>query len=213
MEFNSSIGYQSVKTQIRSLLVDFNFMPYKSSTLYRVTEEGILQFISFQKGVRSLNQQMTINVVLQGLFCPTCSFDLLQPGGRIGNFLNGQSDKWWACDTVKSTAESMIEIKECILKHLLPFFDRTATMEGLCDLIDSKDFNFIWSNPYTFIDKGFFYLKGKHLDKALKTFQSNQPGKVTKFKTIKRLIEENNYDAIEELLSDNISHSKAKWTI
>ncbi len=79
--------------------------------------------------------------------------------------------------------------------------------------MDNEEFNFIWSNPYTFIDKGFFYLKGKHFDKALATFQSNQPSKVGKFKTIKRLIEERNYDAIEGILSDNVKHSKVKWAI
>jgi hypothetical protein len=213
MEFNSSTGYQIIKTEIKNLLTDFDFMAYKSSTLYKVTEEGILQFISFQKGVQSLNQQMTINVVLQGLFCPTCSFDLLQPGGRIGSFSNSKSDKWWFCNTEDNTKQSVTEIKECILKYLLPFFDRTVTVESLCDLIDNKEFSFIWTNPYTFIDKGFFYLKGNQFDKALVTFQSNQPSKVAKFKTIKRLVEEHDYDAIKRILLDNTNHSKAKLTI
>ncbi|MFT3680163.1 MAG: DUF4304 domain-containing protein [Ferruginibacter sp.] len=213
MEFNSSTGYQIIKKEIKNLLVDFDFIAYKSSILYRVTEEDILQFISFQKGVQSLSQQMTINVVLQGLFCPTCSFDLIQPGGRIGSFFNSKSDKWWACNNKENTEQSVTEIKECILKYLLPFFDKTATVQNLCDLIDSKELNFIWTNPYTFIDKGFFYLKGNHFDKALATFQSNQPSKVAKFKTIKRLIEEHDYAAIEGILLDNTNHSKAKWTI
>ena len=87
-------------------------------------------------------------------------------------------------------------------------------MEGLCNVIESKEFNFIWSNPHTFIDKGFFYLKGKHFDRSTRcNFQSNQPSKVAKFKTIKRLIEEHDYDEIERILSENITHSKAKWTI
>jgi hypothetical protein len=213
MEFNSSKGYQTIKTELKTLLADFGFRPYNASILFRVTNESILQFISFQKGVQSLNQQMTINVVLQGLFSPTCSFSILQPGGRIGSFLKPKTDKWWFCDTEKATSMSVFEIKEGILQYLIPFFDRTTTVQETCDLIESKELEFIWANYYTFIDKGFFYLKAKKYDKAIQIFQSNQHSKVPKFKTIKNLIDENNYDGIDKILIANLLDSKTKLTI
>lgn len=210
MEYTSSIGYKKIQSEISTFLDQFDFIRHKTSTLFRVKNEELLQFINFQKGVQSLASKVTINIVLQGLFSPTCSFQLLQPGGRIGFFSETMVDKWWLCDNPDNTENSIEQIKNILEKSIIPFFEKTSSAAAVCQMIDKDELNFLWSNPYTFIDKGFFYLKGGVYEKALKIFESHQPSKVPKFKTIKNLISLEKYEEVQIILNDNVKSSKDK---
>lgn len=211
--YNSSTGYNSTKKEIGTLLRGHGFTRYKTSFYYRVTAGEMLQFINFQKGDQSLNDQMTINIVIQPLFCPGCSFNILQPGGRIGNLLDSAKDVWWKCDTEQSTITSIESIGKAINEKLIPFFNSLATAEQLWASFNDPDSRFLWRSATTFIDQGYICLKAKQYHQALSIFQANKPSKVAKFKTIKRLIEEEAFTEIEEILLNNVHYQKEKLGI
>lgn len=179
--FTSATGYKLIKKEIGLFLQQHDFLPYKSETFYRITPGDILQFLSFQKGVQSLQDQMTINVAIQGLFSPTCSFLVLQPGGRIGQFLALSKDKWWHCDSEKVTLESITDIKENLAVTLLPDLQQKMSFsEQLIDTFNSTTYRFLWQGQGTFIDQGYTCLKARRYNEGLTIFRANSPGKVAK---------------------------------
>lgn len=212
-DFNSSKGYKIIKKETKSFLKTYGFKPYKTSCIYRVTDDDILQFINFQKGVSYLEEKMTYNFSFQGLFKPRCSINILQPGGRIGYLLDDEKDYWWKCDTLESVEKSIFEINRAFEKKMLPFFEESSSSEKIVALCENKKFEFVWSNNLTFIDKGYFYLKAEEYDKALEIFESKQPSKVNKYKTIKNLILTENYSEIQALLNKQIENTKDKLGI
>ena len=211
--FNSSDGYKIIKKEIGSLLRIYGFLPYKTAAYYRVTDGDILQFIRLQKGERWLAGAMTINVVIQGVFAPGCSFDILQPGGRIGSLLNPPKDVWWQCDSQSSTASSVDAIKQVVVEKLIPFFYSRSAAEMLCMDFDGSNPSFLWIPKSTFVDQGYICLKAGRYDKAIAVFQANQTSKVPKFKTIKKLIEESRFTDVEHILVENCRLHKERLRI
>jgi hypothetical protein len=185
----------------------------KTATYYRITTGDILQFLTFQKGLQSLQEQMTLNVVAQGLFSPTCSFEVLQPGGRIGEFLPEAKDKWWHCDTEKATHESIEAITTAFSTVVLPSLNQLSTAEQLIANFQDETRHFLWRGQNSFIDQGYICLKARQYREALDIFRANRPGKVAKYKTIQHLVEQTKVEQIDQILSDNVRHQKLKWKI
>jgi hypothetical protein len=211
--YNSGTGYKKIKTEIGNLMREYGFAPYKTATYYRVTAGDILQFINFQKGERSLNEQMTINIVIQGLFAPGCSFEILQPGGRIGRLLDSDKDVWWHCDTELMTAQSIRDIGKVVAEILVPFFDRMATADGLYMSFSEPASRFLWAIASSFVQKGYVCLKAGQYKKGISIFEENRPSQVAKFKTIKKLTEEARFEEIDSILLDNIRYHREKLKI
>jgi len=211
--FNSSDGYQIIKKEIGSLLRIYGFLPYKTATYYRVTDGDILQFIMFQKGERWLSGAMTVNIVIQGVFAPGCSFNILQPGGRIGSMLNPPKDVWWHCDSESSAASSVDAIKQVVVEKLIPFFENRSTAGKLFNDFDGSNPSFLWTPKSTFVDQGYICLKAGQYDTAINIFEANQISKVPKFKTIKRLIEDFRFTEIDHILVENTRYHKESLKI
>jgi hypothetical protein len=159
MEASLQKGYKYIQNEVKVFLSGFGFKQFKTSNFYRTTDNDLLQFLSFQKGVSSLGNQMTINIVQKGLFAPGCSFDTLQPGNRIGQFDNIEKDKWWYCDDNSKVQNSVAEIKEILLGGVLPFFDFSKEDQNIPELLTVDKYAFLWWIPSTFVDKGNFFLK------------------------------------------------------
>lgn len=210
MEASLLTGYKYIQNEVKALLGSFGFKPYKASTLYRTTDNDLLQFLSFQKGVGSLSNQMTINIVQKGLFVPVCSFDTLQPGGRIGQFAKAEKDQWWYCDDANKVQEGVAGIKEILLGSVLPFFDFSRESQNIAELVTADTYAFIWWIPSTFVDKGYFFLKARLYHEAIQWWENHQPSKVPKFKTIKNLISQEQYSEVEQILKENSGMARAK---
>ena len=211
--FTPSAGYHLIKAEIGSFLQQNGFHPYKTAIYYRITAGDVLQFISFQKGLQSLQDQMTLNVVVQGLFSPTCSFEVLQPGGRIGEFLPDSKDKWWHCDTEKASHENIKTLTTALSTVVLPSLNRLSTAQQLIASFQEETRQFLWRGQNSFIDQGYICLKARQYIEALDIFRANRPGKVAKFKTIQGLVEQAKYEQIDEILRENVHHQKAKSKI
>lgn len=206
-------GYKSIQQEIGAFLGSYGFRPYKAATLYRTTGNDLLQFLSFQKGTGSLSNQMTINIVQQGLFVPGSSFGVLQPGCRIGQFVGAAQDKWWYCGEDNSIEQTVEEIRDILLSGVLPFFDFSAESQNIPWLATAGQYAFLWWAPTTFIDKGYFYLKAELYDEAIQCWEKHQPGKVPKFKNFKSLVQQGNQQAINDLLEENVRHTRTKLGI
>ena len=213
METSLPTGYKYIQNEVKAFLGSFGFNSYKTSILYRTTDNGLLQFLSFQKGVSSLSNQMTINIVQKGLFVPGCSFDTLQPGNRIGQFVNAEKDKWWYCDNNSKVQESVADIKKTLSNGVLPFFDFSKESQNIPELITSDKYAFIWWIPSTFVDKGYFYLKAGLYKEAIQWWEKHQLSKVPKFKTTKNLISQEQYSEVDKILEENIRMASAKLKI
>jgi virulence-associated protein VapD len=201
--FTAATGYELIKKEIGHFLQQHGFMAYKSATFYR-----------FLKGVQSLQDQMTINVVIQGLFSPTCSFQVLQPGGRIGQFLSLQKDKWWHCNDKKTTLDGISEIKESLALTVLPSLqEKMFSAEQLIETFNTPAHYFLWQGQDTFIDQGYIYLKARRYNEALNIFRAGRTSKVTKYSTIQKCIEQGQFDKIDHLLQDNIHYQREKWKV
>jgi hypothetical protein len=211
--YNSSEGYAHIKKELGKMLAEIGFTRYKTVTWYRVTHDDILQFICFQKGERSISDRMTINIVVQPLYCPGCSFQILQPGGRIGQILTPAKDRWWLCDSEASTESSIAQLKNTIINDLIPFFNKTASTEQLHDTFPADSYRYFWINHYTFITKGYICLRAKYYAKAIAIFEASRPSQVAKFKTIKNLIEKEQFAEVDKILNDNIIYNRGKLKI
>jgi len=211
--YDSSIGYKKIKTEIGNLMRELGFTRYKTATYYRVTAGDMLQFINFQKGEQWLNGQMTINIVIQGLFAPDCSFEILQPGGRIGKLLHSDKDNWWHCDTELATAQSIKDIGKVVAEKIIPFFDLMATADGLIMSFNDPASSFLWAIPSSFVQRGYACLKARQYKMGVAVFEENRPGQVAKFKTLKRLTETALFDEIDHILADNTQYNKEKLKI
>lgn len=212
MEFNSSKGYRTIQAKTKDWLHSFDFKSHGANTIYRLKNES-LQFLNFQKGGGHLSEKMTINVVVKGLFVPGCGFETLQPGGRIGNFIPGLKDKWWCCDKPNTTSDSIDEIIKILESRVIPFYENFDSTNSISNLIAQEEFSFLWENPFTFVDKGFFYLYLKKYEDGLNTFESGQPSKVPKFKTIKNLFDQKQFEAIDKILVENILFNRQRLKI
>lgn len=208
-----SAGYKTIQKELKEFLKEFGFKVYKSSTLYRITENGFLQFLDFQKGYSYLNGQMTMNVVVQGLFVPGCGFDILQPGGRIGYFIDGTTDKWWNYDNEVNVNQSTKEMKLILQEVVLPFFKSFEDIDNIPKVIEYPNLAFVWRAPITFIDKGYFLLKARCYDQAIKCWEQYQTSKVPKFKTVKKLVELKLYNDINDILEENCRMAKTKLAL
>ena len=205
---NKSIsGFQIIKKEIGIALAEFGFQFHGNSCLFRFTHTDLLQFLHFQKGVRSLNEKCTINVVQQGLFVPGCSFSVLEPGGRIGNFTEENRDKWWYCNSPEAAFSSLPEIKTILFNGVLPFFQLASVESKFPELIECDRHQFIWKNS-TFLHEGYFYLKCKQYDKAMNAFQV-KPSRVNKFKTIKKYVENGEFERIDKQLQENVHYARS----
>lgn len=213
MEASLLTGYKHIQNEVKAFLSSFGFKSHKTSILYRTSDNGLLQFLSFQKGVSSLSNQMTINIVQKGLFVPGCSFDTLQPGGRIGKFAGTERDKWWFCNDANKVQEGVAEIKEILLDSILPFYDFSNESHNISELIAADKYAFIWSMPSTFVDKGYFFLKAGLYKAAIQWWENHQPSKVPKFKTMKNLIIQGQYSEVNKILEENSSMARAKLKI
>ncbi len=213
MEETLPKGYNYIKNEVKTFLSSFGFKPYKTATLYRTTENDLLQFLSFQKGISYLSNQMTINVVQQGLFAPGCSFGILQPGNRIGQFANAKKDKWWFCNDVDKVKEGIAEIKEILLKDVLPFYNFSDVRQNIPELLISEKYKFVWWMPTTFVDKGYFLLKAGLYNEAIEVWEKHEPSKVPKFKSIKKLTQEDRYLEIDKILKENGRMTREKLKI
>ncbi len=209
-EFNSTKGYREIQKEIKAFLKEFGFKPYKSSFAYRVTEGDILQFINFQKGYSWLNEQMTINVVIQGLFTPGSSMNILEPGGRIGKFIKSREDTWWYCDTPEATSTSIVQLKEVFTNEIIPFFENTNSSNGVVKIMDYNQYEFLWQCDVSYIYKGFFNLAAGRYAEALNSFNEGRTSRIPKFKTIKKMIENKSFDEISLLLDANSEHVRKK---
>lgn len=212
--FTSSTGNSLIKQEIGHLLRQNGFQPFKAATYYKITSEDILQFLYFQKGVGSRQDQMTINAVIQSLFSPTCSLSVLQPGGSIGQFLTSQRNKMWYCNEENATTESINNIKEELRTALLPdLHQKLYSPELLIDTFHSPTHGFLWHGQNTFIDQGYICLKAKRHNQGLTIFKVNRPSKVNKFKTIQNWINQEQWNLIDDLLQENIRLNREKWKI
>lgn len=156
---------------------------------------------------------MTVNIVIQGVFAPGCSFNILQPGGKIGSVLNPPKDVWWHCDSESSAASSVDAIRQVVVEKLIPFFDSRSTAGKLCIDFDGSNPSFLWTPKSTFVDQGYICLKAGRYDKAIAIFQANQTSKVPKFKTIKKLIEESRFTDVKDILFENCQYHKERLKI
>ena len=209
--FTSSSGYALVKQEIGQFLVQNSFHPYKSATYYRTTPGGILQFFLFQKGTQSLKDQLTINVVIQGLYSPACSFTVLQPGGRFGKFIPPGKDIWWHCNDEESTSHCISELRHRLSTILLPDLQqRMSSADQLITTFNAPQYSFLWRGQNTFIDQGYTYLMAQKYTEALDLFCRNRPTKVNRFKTIQKWIEQKQFDQFDHLLEENIQYHKNK---
>jgi hypothetical protein len=213
MELSLFKGYKVIQNEVQEFLKDFGFKTYKNSILYRTTDNDLLQFIDFQKGVSSLSNQMTINIVMQGLFVPGSSFDTLQPGNRIGIFTDEVKDKWWNCDNNEKAKEAADEIKTIFKQAVIPFFNAFENAGDIATLMKSTKYNFIWWIPTTFVDKGFFLLKARLYEEAVIWWEKHQLSKVPKFKTIKKLVQLQQYKEVDKVLEENCKLTRAKLKI
>ncbi|HZY35548.1 MAG TPA: DUF4304 domain-containing protein [Mucilaginibacter sp.] len=211
--YNSSEGYVQIKKELGKMLAGAGFRRYKTVTWYRVTHGDILQFINFQKGDQWLSDKMTINIAVQPLYSPGCSFGILAPGGRLGLLLTPAKDHWWLCNSETSTEASITELKNIIVNDLIPFFDNTANAEQLYHNFHDNSFRYFWANSYDFITKGYICLKTKQYKEAINIFEANRPSQVAKFKTIKNFIEKEQFAEVDKILDNNVFHSKDKLKI
>jgi len=213
MEASLLTAYKYIQNEVKTFLSTFGFKSYKPATLYRTTNNDLLQFVSFQKGVSSLSNQMTINIVQKGLFAPSCSFDTLQPGSRIGEFINAEKDKWWYCDDSSKMQESVAEVKKILLEGVLPFFDFSKETQNIPELLTADKYAFLWWIPSTFVDKGYFFLKAGQYTEAIQLWENHQPSKVPKFKTLRNLVSQGQYAEVDKILAENGRMAKAKLKI
>jgi len=153
------------------------------------------------------------NTSIRNAFSPSCSFNYLQPGGRIGQFLGSPKDLWWHCETEKITQESITELTSILSTILLPCLDQLYTAKLLIDTFEEDKFRFLWNRPTTFIDEGFLYLRSSRYAEGLAVFRAHRSSKVGKFKTIQRLVEQSQFLVIDGLLQENIQYQKKKWNI
>lgn len=181
-----------------------------ASTFYRVTLDELLQRVAFQAGVQSRKGKLTLNFTLQGLFCPGCSFDVLQPGGRIGSLSPNTSDLWWDYHTAEHSERSSREIIDFLDKYLLPFFDATRDIDGVCRTMHDQAYQFLWSGSFGFIEQGYFLLKAGRFREAVSIFEANAPSRVPKFKTIRNSVGTGDFQAVNLLLEANVLANKTK---
>jgi hypothetical protein len=134
-------GFQIIKKELGLALTEMGFQFHGSSFIFRFTHADLLQFLHFQKGVGSLKEKFTINVVQQGLFVPGCSFSILEPGGRIGNFTEENRDKWWYCNSPEAAFASLPEIKTILFNDVLPFFELASAESKFPAVIEMIDTN------------------------------------------------------------------------
>lgn len=210
---SSTEGYTHIKKELGKAMAKFGFSKYKTATLYRITDGDVLQFINFQKGDQSLSHKMTINIVVQPLFSPGCSFQVLEPGLRIGQILPPYKDRWWLCESETSNESSLSELKNILVDNLMPFFDKTRDAKHLYETIHDDSFRYLWITQYSFIPKGYICLKEKRYQEALTIFEANRPSQVSKFKTIKNHIQNRQFAEINKILTDNVNYSREKLKI
>lgn len=213
MSENAVTGYKFIQKEVGAFLGGFGFKVHKASIFYRMTDNDLLQFLSFQKGVSSLTNQMTINIVQKGLFVPGCSFGTLQPGNRIGQFMNASKYDWWQCDNVNKAKEGAGEIKELISKGVLPFFEFSKDSKNIPELVTAGKYSLLWWIPTTFVDKGYFFLKAGLYNEAIRLWENHQPSKVPKFKTIRNLISQKQFTVVDKILVDNSNTARAKLRV
>jgi hypothetical protein len=200
--------YSFITEEIKDYLKEAGFLAYKSSFVYRVTSSDLLQIVNFQKGVQSLGNKFTINILQKGMFVPNCSFDILQPGVRIGEFSNFQKDKWWVCDS-ETANQTVGEVKNVFAESVIPFFDHFKETQHLADFVKNERFSTFWLNPNTFIDKGYFLIRTRLYEEGLALWEGNKPSKVPKYKTIRNLIFQKEFLSVDRILEENCKLSKS----
>jgi hypothetical protein len=181
-----------------------------ASTFYGVTPDELLQRVVFQPGVQSRKGKLTLNFTLQGLFCSGCSFDVLQPGGRIASLRPGAIDQWWDYDTTEHSKRSSGEIVDFLDEYVLPFFDATMDINGACLTMHDQAYQFLWSGSFCFVEHGYFLLRAGKFQEAVSIFEAHAPSKVPKFKTIRNCIVSGDFQTIDLILDANVSANKKK---
>ena len=150
-------------------LTDKGFVRHKSNVYIRISDQHIIQNITFE----FLPSGFTCAVAIQPLYIydhEASTFLHLTFGNRIGRLKVVQSELWQYDENVKGIAE----IKELLSKNGLPWFEQYATPEGIIDFISNgkvKAYG-LWLNE--FFQKqyqGFSLLYTGHIDEGIQSLQ------------------------------------------
>jgi hypothetical protein len=207
------------KEYIEKPLKKLHFKRYKTSTIARLTDDNIFQFIEFQKSIYG-GQQFTMNIAMRPLYCLN-EYLTLSPGRRLGNLAYGK-DTWWNYSDEEKGEKSFLEIALLIDKFVIPFFEATVNASEIIKSYE-KDLNngikLGWGSiGWVDFDFGHIYLKAgdkinsiNHFDNCYNIFINDNRDWAQKVANecleIKNIIEKGQI-AIENYLTNTILKSK-----
>jgi len=156
-------------------LKELGFKKYKTSSLGRMTDDNVFQFIDFQKSAYG-GEQFTLNVTIRPMYCPHEDYLTLLPGNRLGSMAtNGEQDLWWNYSSEVEGNSSFTEIFDLLNKHAIPFFDSTMRSHDIIKTYEKNIFGkkvqwgtIGWEN----YDIGHIYLKAGDNKKATIQFDN-----------------------------------------
>lgn len=200
----STNGYKRIKSTLADSLKKNGFSSHRSKYI-RITKDDILQTVYFHFVVR--HQRIFVEFSNQGLFCPGINFNILEPGGTLSDITKDNQSSWdlGTESVVQASEKEMLQIFEC---NFLPWLDKHSSVDGVLEEYDLGNNEFLWFN-FSFVNLGYFLLRNHRYDEALKVFMQ-RPSKVSKFKTIQKLMGQNEYDKIDNILKENISNAISK---
>lgn len=163
------------KKFIDSPLKEPGFKKYKTAFIGRLTEDGVFQFLNFEKSAHG-GEQFAVDVAIRPMYCRNESYLTLLPGNRLGAMAtDGGSDKWWNYSTQEKALASFTEIAALLHEYALPFFDATTTSRGIIEAHEKKTFGdkVRWgTSGWGDYDLAHVYLRAGEEEKALAHFDA-----------------------------------------
>ena len=136
----ASLYRKLFKTYVIDSLKPYGFLKLKSTGMYRVTSEGVLQIFHFVKnhyGTNEVDVSMTIYPVFQ-------DFEYLvgEPGINFGYFKNGLNNSYFSFKNEKVGTKNFEEIRSLIIDKGMPLFDKYTTIESLIEVYNNQSNEF-----------------------------------------------------------------------
>lgn len=166
--------YRKLFTQyIANPLKEFSFKRLKSSGMYKITDEGILQQFQFQKdwyGTNQVDVRMTIHPIFKDM-----EYVSLEPGICFGNFINGfnSGHYWFSFKNGKIGEENFQQINSLIFQKAMPIFNRNTTIESVINIYENRspDFKPPTSECWTFYDLAILYAVSMNCTESIRYFE------------------------------------------
>lgn len=163
------------KKSIELPLTALGFKKYKTAFIGRMTDEGVFQFLNFEKSAHG-GEQFTVDIAIRPMYCPNHSYLTLLPGNRLGAMAtSGKNDIWWNYSTEDKALASFTEIARLVDEHVLAFFNATATSQGIIEAHEQNTFGdkVRWGTPgWGEYDLAHIYLHAGDQQKSLAQFDA-----------------------------------------